>query len=353
MSSMRQTICIPSAIPSRFFALAPGIFLQAAVLFLYQAGVQGQDVPEQRTAEELRAVPTSVQWNDRKLELFVSLRSDAKIPNLTSFRLDSEDPKLLEAEITLKEAAGKTPLRGLSVLNVWLVKKDKIWTSHKVEVAKRKEDDPFVKVTARGPSLWLPKMKVDVVVQFKDDAGKTHLLRARDQEIGTPAEEVNPFTYRPPETKFERAGPIVEGIHKAAKVILYEGLPHQRWESALLEQELKAKKTIELHHFPFYQELLPLKDADSNKLLQLFSALSSLRSWRSLKRCGPFHPDYCLEFQDGMERYRVLICFGCFEVKCYGPDLEFYGDVTDEVAKELATILKPYRKNRPEKKRQP
>src|SRR5262249_3316064 len=66
-----------------------------------------------------------------------------------------------------------------------------------------------------------------------------------------------------------------------------------------------------------------------------------------------FHPDYCAEWQDGKDVYQVLICFGCHEVKCYGPKVDLYCDINSEAYKEFEKVLKPYRKNRPEKKGAP
>src|SRR5262249_38836674 len=97
-------------------------------------------------------------------------------------------------------------------------------------------------------------------------------------------------------------------------------------------------------------ETLTLKEEDAKKLTELFCAADSFEKYRGPKKCGGFHPDYCIEWQDGKDVYQVLVCFGCNEVKCYGPKSDLHCDVKKEAMEQFAKILKTYRKNRPEKK---
>jgi len=139
------------------------------------------------------------------------------------------------------------------------------------------------------------------------DAGKTNRLRPIDESRGGLNPVDMPLFKLPPETNLENHQPIAAGILKATKVFLYEGLPHQQFERRVLEQERKSKKTLELHCFSFYQELLPLKEDDAQKLLELVCTSGSFQRWDWLKLCGQFHPDYCLEWQQGKDSYRVLV----------------------------------------------
>jgi hypothetical protein len=146
---------------------------------------------------------------------------------------------------------------------------------------------------------------------------------------------------------------IAAGVQRAKKVVLYEGLPHQCSEIEQLKAELKSKKTKEFHKFPFYQELLPLKEEDAKRLTALFCDSESFKPVREIwwlgvtKLCGKYHPDYCIEWQDGKDVYQVLVCFGCCEVRCYGRKADLYCDIQKEAYREFEKILKPYRKNRP------
>jgi hypothetical protein len=45
----------------------------------------------------------------------------------------------------------------------------------------------------------------------------------------------------------------------------------------------------------------------------------------------------------------VLICFGCGEVRVYGPESALLCDMPRETADKLQATLKRYRKNRPER----
>jgi hypothetical protein len=148
---------------------------------------------------------------------------------------------------------------------------------------------------------------------------------------------------------FSNYAPLAAGVRKANKVILYEGLPHQFFEEGLLESELNTKKTVYYHGYPFYLEPLELKEPDIKELTDLFCDPKSFRAMppNSGKACGGFHPDYAIEWHDGNDVYRVLICFGCYEIKVFGPRNSLYCDIASDAYKKFERILKPYRKNRP------
>ncbi len=139
----------------------------------------------------------------------------------------------------------------------------------------------------------------------------------------------------------------VKNVAKANKVVLYEGLPHQFFEKNLLTEELKSKKTVRVQGFPFYTETLRLKDRDLKELTELFTDIKSFKPFSGYKKCGGFHPDYCLEWSVGKEVYHCLICFGCYEVKIFAPKAELYCDIEKEAYKKFKQILQPYRKQRP------
>jgi hypothetical protein len=147
------------------------------------------------------------------------------------------------------------------------------------------------------------------------------------------------------DTNFDNHKPLAAGIAKADRVTLYEGLPHEASESG--QQELKTKKTVRLHGYPFYAEPLALKESDGKRLTDLVTEASSFAPYRGPKKCGGFHPDYCVEWRVGDEVYRCLVCFGCQEVKLYGPKADLYCDVSQPAYAKLGELLRPYRKQRP------
>lgn len=129
------------------------------------------------------------------------------------------------------------------------------------------------------------------------------------------------------DTNFANHKPLAEAVARAERVVLYEGLPHQFFERDLLACELATKKTVRLHGFPFYAEVLPLKEADAKELTRLFTDVRSFQPFSGYKKCGGFHPDYAIEWHVGKEIYRCLVCFGCQEIKAFGPTKELYCDI--------------------------
>ena len=141
--------------------------------------------------------------------------------------------------------------------------------------------------------------------------------------------------------------PISEAIGRASNLTLFEGLPHQAHEADELKHELATKKTIRLHRFPFYEQPLAV-GADAVEVLRHLSASAkSYQTYGGPKLCGGFHPDYCLAWQDGKTTYHLLICFGCHEMKLYGPGTELLVDLYDDAHRTFKSTLKPYRAQRP------
>jgi hypothetical protein len=64
------------------------------------------------------------------------------------------------------------------------------------------------------------------------------------------------------DTRFDRNKSLFAAVATADRLALYEGLPHQRYESDLLKKELQAKKTVKRHGFPFYADELDVSAED-------------------------------------------------------------------------------------------
>lgn len=144
--------------------------------------------------------------------------------------------------------------------------------------------------------------------------------------------------------------PISEGIRRASSVTLYEGLPHQTWEADELKKELATKKTVSFHAFPFYERPLVLAADEVEPLRRLAADASSYTTYGGPKLCGGYHPDYCLTWKDGSAAYQLLICFGCHEMKLYGPNSELIVDIGEEAFRAFEAALKKHRDQRPKTK---
>jgi hypothetical protein len=139
--------------------------------------------------------------------------------------------------------------------------------------------------------------------------------------------------------------PILRAASKADRVIVYEGLPHQAFESELRSKELAQKSVIELDNEPFYRAAIVLKPEDEKRLRQMLGSLDTYRKFSGEKGCGGFHPDFAVEFHIGANVHRAMLCFGCAEVHVTGPNIKKHFDLGRSA--ELEALLKPYQKNRP------
>ncbi len=136
-------------------------------------------------------------------------------------------------------------------------------------------------------------------------------------------------------------------ILRAGSISLYEGLPHAMYEPESLAAEKKAKPTIELHGFSFYRQALAPSGGDQAKLKASLGDAGSYSPYSGEKKCGGFHPDYAVEWTVAGEPYACLICFGCGEIKVFGPKGEATYDVPREARERLKILLAPHRRNRP------
>lgn len=158
------------------------------------------------------------------------------------------------------------------------------------------------------------------------------------------------FNLMPPppiDTNFDRLPTVLEGIPKTGAAVLYEGLPSDFWEPQLLEQELARKKTVRIHGYPFYEELLAWQETDREQLTELLFARTSFAKYTSGKKGGGFHANYCLEWNAGGERAHMIIALDYGEVKIYGPKGELHCDLSQEAAQKLRQVFSRYRKNCP------
>lgn len=137
-------------------------------------------------------------------------------------------------------------------------------------------------------------------------------------------------------------------MKNAEKATLYEGLPHQKHEPALLKQEKESKKTLIFGDFAFYEEHFELKEADFNQLKSILSDPDSFRPWSGEKGCGGYHPDYFIEWYADGEICRAYVCFGCGEAKLVGPNGETKYDLNATARTRLENVLLGYHKNRPD-----
>lgn len=143
---------------------------------------------------------------------------------------------------------------------------------------------------------------------------------------------------------------LVAAIRDSKKLVIYEGLPHQHDEADLLKQELKSKKTVTFHKFPFYESAIMPEVQLAKQLTAICGEKTAYKVYGGPYLCGGYHPDWCLVFGEGKETYQLHICLGCAEARLFGPQTELVTDLNVGDYKKLLAILEPLQKNRPASK---
>lgn len=100
-------------------------------------------------------------------------------------------------------------------------------------------------------------------------------------------------------------------LRSAPSLTVYEGLPHQTKEVALLEAELARTNTVRIHGYPFYTPAVAAKDDAT--LRRILAAPDTFKPYSGPKTCGGYHPDYAVAWTTGGVTSYLLICYGCGE----------------------------------------
>ena len=159
-----------------------------------------------------------------------------------------------------------------------------------------------------------------------------------------------------PDTNYDHFKPLSAGVKKADKVVVHEGLPHPLSEKDKYDVEKKktnvtrprkdkVKEETDAHRF--YDPPQAASAADAKALTTLFANPDVIKAFSGNKRCGGFHPDYAIEWRAGSDVYYVEICYGCSEVKAYGPKDTLHADVSKSGLEDFKKVLAGYQKNRP------
>ena len=145
---------------------------------------------------------------------------------------------------------------------------------------------------------------------------------------------------------FARAyGALSAGVAPGNRLVLWEGVPRYG-DAAFLEQERRQRKTVSVKGELFFADSQVVSPDLAEKLrTAVFAATRVARG--GMKFCGGFHADFLLKWEHATGETQALLCFGCNEVKIYGPGGSLYGDLAKEHVATLRGLLHPFGKERP------
>lgn len=135
---------------------------------------------------------------------------------------------------------------------------------------------------------------------------------------------------------------------KAGKVIIYEGLPHNRLEHEVYKSEKQRKDLIKIGDFLFYHIKNELKNEEAEELISILLNPENFKPYIGPKLCGGFHPDYGIKIITQDDYYHFQVCFGCHEVKIINHNKELMIDMVSETDDKLKSFLIQYHEHRPE-----
>src|SRR5688500_13875115 len=136
-------------------------------------------------------------------------------------------------------------------------------------------------------------------------------------------------------------------LARAKQIVVFEGLPHQAWERSELESERRLKKCVNIHGYFFYDDARHAANEEFASLRQALLRSGGIIGWGGNKLCGGYHPDYLIQWTGADGTYDALVCFGCHEIKLFGPKERLYADLSGKTYEELKQTLERFRKHRP------
>ena len=146
--------------------------------------------------------------------------------------------------------------------------------------------------------------------------------------------------------------PLVAGIGNAKGVTVFEGMHRQNSPSDAPANELMTTRTVKWHGFHFYETAIVVEEMDAAAFTALFGEPKTFSRYTGPKFCGGFHPNWCVQFDDGQNTYRVLLCFGCLEARLYGPANEVFSDFDKASFNKFIDLLEPLHKELPMRRRE-
>ncbi len=111
--------------------------------------------------------------------------------------------------------------------------------------------------------------------------------------------------------------PETTTLEQADRLVL-RGLPHQMYEPGPRGGE-EGEAVGDSARISVLSRDPRAETRRRERLKTLLSDPGSYAAYSGEKKCGGFHPDHAVEWTAGGRTYQVLICFGCFEAKIYGP----------------------------------
>ncbi len=139
----------------------------------------------------------------------------------------------------------------------------------------------------------------------------------------------------------------IQAAEDAAKITVYEGLPHQLLESRAFRREAERSDVLWVHGVPFYSTPMEINPIDLKLLTVLYLDKKSHEKSSAPKLCGGFHPDYYVVWKKREEWVGAMICLGCAEWISLNDEGYRYEDISEEAHDRLKKILQKYVSQRP------
>lgn len=118
-----------------------------------------------------------------------------------------------------------------------------------------------------------------------------------------------------PGTAFEELRHLRKAISNAKAVTVLEGPPGIM---TVPTPPCDSTAIVALHGYWFFADRTQVSGEEAAAFAKIIGDSRNFAPWGGAKACGGFHPDFCLEYQDGEETHRVLLCFGCHEMNTSG-----------------------------------
>ncbi|MDG2013811.1 MAG: serine/threonine-protein kinase [Pirellulaceae bacterium] len=157
------------------------------------------------------------------------------------------------------------------------------------------------------------------------------------------------FLLSPGDKELPKSEAMRLALSNAKDIRVYEGLPHPLRERTLFAEEKERKDIKKIGSYWFYNP----REVDNKDLLKRLQDLLSspstyiVRTPEIAVNCGPFHPDFAVEWMDGFKVCRVLVCFTCGEAMLSSDGTNVFYLLAGRAESKVKKLLQEFAKERP------
>lgn len=212
------------------------------------------------------------------------------------------------------------------------------------KTVRRRPDLTLFFMLLMGFAAWIQRLP-ERVVDYLDPMEPAQKQKQQPEVLDWNG---NRSVLKPMRTRFSRLPILLRRLQQAEPVVIYEGLPHQTWQSDLKRVERSLAATLS---FPggdeFYADPLPVPPADAMRIAEILLTPGTYTENKISGFCPWFNPDFAVVFGVGSDAVRITVDQLCHRVHLDGTNVWLPTRLSREAHDGVFAILELHHRHRP------